>query len=123
MTRDLSVSRMDNVTSDSLHPLLRDGVRPRSRRLQTPARDLVEEDRTGQIANKPGRVSAHESECGGVIQGEVLGSGRGRDRLNERGFAGLTGAIEQNDGGIRQGVLDRGFELPPNNGDIFTGSW
>jgi hypothetical protein len=43
--------------------------------------------------------------------------------LNQRGFAGLTGAIDHHCRGIRQGLVDGIFDISPNHGKIFTTSW
>ena len=83
--------------------------------------NFINHHRTGEIADEPGRVASGQRERGGIIQGEILTSGRGRQLLSQRGFARLPRAVEQHDGSVGQGSPDGILNVALDHGGIFTG--
>ena len=68
--------------------------------------DFIDHDRPGEVADEPGRIAGSQGKRGGIIQGEILASGRGRQLLRQRGFARLPRAVEQHDGSVGHGPPD-----------------
>jgi len=85
--------------------------------------DFVEDDRTGQVADKADRVAGRRGMGGRIVENEILCARLLSKGLGQSGFPGLAGSIEEDNRGIGHGGLERRFDVPLNHGDIITVSW
>lgn len=85
--------------------------------------DFIEDDRSGKVSDEPGRIRGGQREGGGIVEGEVGGTGTLADGLSESGLTGLAGPVEEDDRSIAQGAPEGLIDMSPDHGRFFTGSW
>ena len=84
---------------------------------------FVDDDRSGQIADKAGWVADRRGLSHGVVEREILGSGLAGEGLRQGCLAGLPSTIEQDNRGVGESSLDCVLDISLDHGRKITIIW